>query len=322
MRAHPHFLQARLSMAQKKKAARRKKEEAPPEPPPFTERILNVLFRPRLILWLAVAGAGLVLAPVVVDILPDLSSRNEYRLRSRDIVVPEPPRWVPIDLIDQVIEESGLPDEVSVLDDDLASLVGSAFESHPWVEKPVTVRVSVPARVEVSFEYRQPVAMVSVSDGFYPVDPDGTLLPPQDFPPSDLDLYPKISGMTTTPSGGVGTSWGDERVRGAARLAIVLFPYWREWKLASIEVPRRDTADQEYENLEFVVTTLGGSRIIWGRPPGNNHPLEVTDDQKIGRLKEFLAKGKSFDGRWEININHLREITVNSLDGYTRGSRH
>ena len=299
----------------KKKATRRKKAEAaPPEPPPLKDRLLGASFQPRFLLWGALAGAAVVLTPIVTRVLPDLSTRDEYRLRTRDIQVPDLPRWVPITLVDQVIEAAELPDEVSVLKPDLAVQIATAFEQHPWVKKPVSVKVSVPARVEVSFDFREPVAMVSISDGHYPVDAEGILLPPGDFPPSDIDLYPKITGMTTPPLARVGSAWGDERVTAAARLAVVLFPYWSEWKLQSVEVPPRATAEVVYEELRFVVNTDGGSRIIWGRAPGNDHPLEVTDEQKIGRLKSFLSKAKSFDGPWEININHLRVITVNPLE--------
>lgn len=306
----------------KKKATRRKKtgKAAPPEPP-RSDRILGAIFRPRLLLWGALAGAALVLAPVVSRTMPDLSSRAEYQLRTRDIQIPDLPRWVPISFLDQVIETSDLPDEVSVLNPDLAAQIATAFERHPWVQKPVTVRVAVPARVEVSFDYREPVAMVSISDGFYPVDAEGILLPPSDFPPSDIDLYPKVTGMTTPPLSVVGEAWGDERVTAAARLAVVLFPYWNEWQLRSVEVPARATAEVVYEELRFVVNTDGGSRIIWGRPPGNDHPLEVTDEQKIGRLKSFLSKARSFDGPWEININHLRVITVNPLEDHKKVTR-
>jgi hypothetical protein len=307
----------------KKKATRRKKAEAaPPEPPPLKDRLLGTIFQPRFLLWGALAGAAVVLTPIVTRVLPDLSTRDEYRLRTRDIQVPDLPRWVPITLVDQVIEAADLPDEVSVLKPDLAVQIATAFEQHPWVKMPVSVKVSVPARVEVSFDFREPVAMVSISDGHYPVDAEGILLPPGDFPPSDIDLYPKVTGMTTPPLARVGSAWGDERVTAAARLAVVLFPYWSEWKLQSVEVPPRATAEVVYEELRFVVNTVGGSRIIWGRAPGNDHPLEVTDEQKIGRLKSFLSKAKSFDGPWEININHLRVITVNPLeDRQTSGLR-
>jgi hypothetical protein len=295
-------------MARKKKAAARKSKPVASKSPSFFERALKATFRPGVLLPIALLGAAIVLAPVVPRLLPDLSHRDEYRLQASEIEFPAPPRWIPENLLDQVIERSGLPEELSVLDESLAGKVGNAFEEHPWVTRPVKVRVSVPARVEVEFEYRKPVAMVEVSDGFYPVDDQGVLLPPRDFPPSELSRYPKIVGLRSTPLGGIGSTWGDARVIGAAQIAVILLPYWSEWKLDSIEVPARSEAKQKYEDLEFVVNAQGGSKIIWGRPPGHQHPLEITADQKIGKLKTYLSACESFDGDWEININTLMEV--------------
>jgi len=308
-------------MAQKKKTtARRPKEPREQEPeqavadPPVKERMLGLIFQPKLMLIAALAGAAFVLAPAANKFVPNLSDRSEYRLRTAEIVIPEAPRWIPHNLVEQVIRKANLPDEVSVLEPDLGKRIAEAFEQHAWVTKPVRVEVTVPARIEVSFEYREPVAMVQISDGYYPIDFDGILLPPRDFPPSELDHYPRISGMGTTPLNGVGSSWGDARVIGAARLAAVLAPYWTEWELETIHVPKRLEANQKYEDLEFTVTTISGSRILWGRPPGHGHPLEITEEQKIGRLQDFLARSKSFDGPWEVNINHLMEISYRALN--------
>ena len=311
-------------MARKKKTATRKPkakepeqpevQEDPVETPPFMDRVFGLIFRPKLMLVVALAGAAFVLAPAASKYVPDLSERSEYRLRTAEIIIPDAPRWIPHNLVEQVIRKAELPDEVSVLEPDLGQRVAAAFEQHAWVTKPVRVEISVPARIKVSFEYREPVAMVQISDGYYPIDFDGVLLPPRDFPPSELDHYPHISGMGTTPLNGVGSSWGDARVIGAARLAAVLAPYWEEWELKTIHVPERLEASQKYEDLEFSVTTLGGSRILWGRPPGHGHPLEITEEQKIGRLQDFLERSKAFDGPWEVNINHLMEISYRALN--------
>ena len=51
-----------------------------------------------------------------------------------------------------------------------AKQIATAFEQHPWVDGDVRVEISVPARIEVQFEYRRPVAMVEIQDGFYAVD--------------------------------------------------------------------------------------------------------------------------------------------------------
>jgi hypothetical protein len=47
----------------------------------------------------------------------------------------------------------------------------------------------------------------------------------------------------------------------------------------------------------------------------------VTDAQKIGRLKEFVARVGSFDqGPWEININSLKDVVYQPLPSEQPGS--
>ncbi|MDA0587239.1 MAG: hypothetical protein O2820_04445 [Planctomycetota bacterium] len=306
----------RQKKATRKKKTSQTKASAETHPASWTDRLLAAAFRPALLLWVGLAGAAFVIGPSLLNFLPDLTQRDEYRLATSQIQIPDPPRWVPVTLLDQVIEEGSLPDEVSVLDEGLAEQIAAAFKKHPWVQGEVTVKMSVPARIEVAFEYRQPVAMVEVLDGFYAVDDAGVLLPPRDFPESDVEAYPRIVGMATTPLAGIGSTWGDARVIGASRIAVALTPWWRDWKLKSIVVPARLTAEQAYDKLEFVVTTQGGSRIIWGRPPGNEHPLEIADEEKIKRLRKFITlsqKGETLKEPWEVNINHLMEITYRPL---------
>jgi len=283
---------------------------------PWKDRLLAAVFQPKLLLWIGLGGVAFVVGPSLEQFLPDLSRRDEYRMSTRELQIPTPPRWVPVTILDQVIENGDLPEHVSVLDTGLAERIANALQKHPWVRGEVQVHITVPARIEVNFEYRKPVAMVELVDGFYAVDDAGVLLPPRDFPPSEVKAYPRITGIHTTPTGGVGSTWGDERVVGASRIAIALAPWWQEWNLNAIVVPERQQDRQIYSELEFVVTTEGGSRIIWGRPPGNDHPLEIADEEKIKRLQKFLKlsqQGESLLEPWEVNINHLMEITYRPL---------
>ena len=305
----------RSKTARPRKASGRKKA-APPVS--FREHLLIAVFRPRILLAIGLLAATAVLAPALGRLMPDLSQRSEYRLRSSEIQIPDPPSWVPASLVEQVCERSELPDELSVLEEDLAQRIAEAFEQHPWVEGRVNVQLSVPAAIRVDFEYRKPVAMVAIGGGFYPVDNEGTLLPPRDFAPSQVERFPVITGIERAPTRRAGASWGDQRVTGAARLAVVLVPYWREWKLKAIEVPPRPDSRQSYDELEFTLTTQGGSRINWGLAPGHRHPLEITEEQKIGRMKKFLARGQAFDRPWEIDLNNFMEVNYRPLEARNR----
>lgn len=276
----------------------------------------RLLFRPKALVPLAVLVLAAFCSPVVVRHLPDLRQRDEYTLSTTEIEITPPPRWVPADLVDQVVQQANLPETVSLLEDDLAGRILEAFEGHPWVAEVRSVRKSMPARLTVELRYREPVAMVQMKAGFYPVDKKGTLLPPQDFAISEAKRYPRITNVQSVPQGSAGTAWGDVVVLGAARIAEALAPHWEEFELAAIRAPRPTSAHTTIDDLTYVLITRGGSRILWGRAPGADHPGELTAEQKVGRLQEYLARFEQFDrphGPYEIDIRHWREISRRPL---------
>ena len=56
--------------------------------------LTRLLFRPRFLLFLAVAISAAVFYPRLRQLLPDLSGRDEYRLEMANISVTPAPRWV------------------------------------------------------------------------------------------------------------------------------------------------------------------------------------------------------------------------------------
>ena len=67
---------------------------------------------------------------------------------------------------------------------------------------------------------------------------------------------------------------------------------------------------------QLALRTTGGSRIIWGRAPGSDRPGELSAEQKIGRMEEYLARKGGFtdpQGPLEIDIRHWKEITARPL---------
>src|SRR5579871_5974318 len=150
-------------------------------PPGFVRSLRRQLYRP-LTLVTAAFVVGLTFGwPIVRSFLPDLTVREEYRLRAAAIRIAQPPHWVPRNLVEQVISMAGLPEELSLPNDNVAREVAEAFSLHPWVEEVVSVKKSFPAAIDVELKYRSPVAMVELNQGRYPVDARGTLLPTQDF---------------------------------------------------------------------------------------------------------------------------------------------
>jgi hypothetical protein len=278
--------------------------------------LLRQLYRPVTIATAAaVLVAGLFL-PRLRGLLPDLEKRGEYRLRATQIEVTNLPHWVPHDLVTQVVENADLPRELSLLDVNLVVEVAEAFRLSPWVEEVVSVNKSYPARVEVVVTYRRPVAMVEVKQGHYPIDAHGVLLPPQEFSVADTRTYPTITGVVSTPQGPAGTEWGDPVVEDAAQLAAELAPCWKTLGLAAIVCPRAAEGHAKIDEGVFLLTAKGGSRIIWGHAPGTDHPGELSTNQKIGRLEEYVKRFGGFNrphGPYQIDIRHWRDISRTPL---------
>jgi hypothetical protein len=278
--------------------------------------VIRILFRPKILLLLATAVSAIALFPLLSKLLPDLNRRAEYRLAIEDVVITPPAKWVPKNLLQQVIEQSELPKTVSILDINVNAQLAEAFGRHPWVEEVVEIRKTKSARIEVELIYRTPVVMIEVSDGMYPVTADGFLLPPKDFSGRDVKFFPVVRNAHSRPQGPAGTPWGDVAVSGSARLASVLGRHWREFDLIAIHIPPSAEANFTLDDLIFDLTTSGGSRIIWGRVPGSNYPGELSTEQKIGKLKKYLSDFGSFEnpnGPYEIDIRHWQDTSRSPL---------
>jgi hypothetical protein len=92
--------------------------------------------------------------------------------------------------------------------------------------------------------------------------------------------------------------------------------HWEHLNLAGIQLPSRATAELKIEDIQYQVLTKDGSRIVWGRAPGTDHPGELSAEQKIGRLTQYLADFGTFrppHGPLEIDIRHWQEITQRRL---------
>jgi len=294
----------------------KKKTKEQPAKATGKAHFVRQLYRPMtLVTAAAVVLAGIFL-PHLARFLPDLSERDEYLVAASQIEITQPPHWVPHNLVAQVVENANLPARLSLLDKNLVGEIAEAFQLNPWVEEVISVSKSFPAKVVVVLSYRQPVAMVEVRQGQYPIDRHGVLLPPQDFSVADTRSYPVITGIVSTPQGPAGTEWGDNVVEEAAELAAELGPYWKKLGLVSIVAPRSAEGHDKIDEGVYALLAKGGSRILWGHAPGTSHPGELSTKQKIGRLEEYVAKFGGFDrpqGPYQIDIRHWRDISRTPL---------
>ncbi len=236
----------------------------------------------------------------------------EYWLTPAGVEITPVPPWIRSDVRAEIFRDGNLNPPLSIMDDNLTRRVYDAFSLHPWVGKVRQVRKFYPARVEVDLLYRKPVSMVVVQDGLRPVDIEGVHLPTGDFCPLDADRYPRLTGITLTPVGPVGTPWGDPRVVGGAQIAAAFGPDWQELKLDHIAATNVVEPGHPNDCL-YEILTPNGTRILWGRAPGSDLPGEVPAADKVLRLKHYLTENGSLEGRsgpQELDVRSLRSMAA------------
>lgn len=230
-------------------------------------------------------------------IKPALFGSEEYRFSADRIVISSAPEWIdPGTLIKDALRESGLNRQESVLDPDLPEKVTAAFLQQPWVKNVHEVRLVYPATIQVELEYRRPIALVEVPDGFLPIDSSGTLLPSYYFTtisPEKRNNYIRIGGIESRPLGGVGDKWGDPALEQASELADLLDDVFQKMSIRWIilEKEPKDEKDDSSDEYRFRLQTFAKNEIIWGRM---NDP-KLNNDTKKYRLVKIFTEHESLD---------------------------
>lgn len=254
------------------------------------------------------------------QVRPRVLASDDYRVELDDVAMTPAPPWIVGDVRRQALERGGVEFPLDLLDDGVLQRVSAAVELHPWVARVVEVRKLHPARIDVTVEYRRPVAMIEVQGGLYPVDSLGVLLPSDDFSPESAARFPRVGGFETAPLGPPGSAWGDPRVVSAAALGAALVDDWPAWRLERITPLRAAAPDAS--SIEFQITTVGGSIVVWGHPPGAEGPAEASGADKLQRLRALAARPHGIDGDAAslIDLRGPAESTQRTADRPAEGS--
>lgn len=288
-------------------------------PPPSESTFIEWFFRPAMLFRMSLVAGVFAMWPYAIQKLPSLGSRAEYQIPFSSIeLIPEPERPVPMNLLEQVADQSGMPRDLSILSENVTFELTKAFRRHPWVSKVVRVRKSYPAKITVELEYRKPVMMAQVQGGRIPVDLYGVILPTSDFSATDASQYPLLQNVPSRPKVRPGSAWEDPAILAAARVADALSEHWQSLKLEAILMPKLKDSSVQPNDVILELLGKGGSKIVWGRPPGSDHPGELESTQKIRRLEKYLADFGDYNqphGPYEIDIRHWEEISRRPLSG-------
>ena len=264
-----------------------------------------------------------VVAVAIGGLLMAWQRWGETALGSADyIVTPEkiditpPPPWIHTKVKDDVIRTAGIT-RLHLLDGNLVEQIAQAFALHPWVAKVVRVEKRFPAHVQVELAYRRPVAAVEVeprgNKGLIFVDEESVLLPDADFAPGQAKDFLRIASHNELPTGGYGTSWGSQRISGAARVAAAWGQRWQPLGLYRI-----DAAVAPGGRFIYELQTQQQTRVVWGAAPGRESAGEPSAKEKIAALEQLVRDKGPLDksGRSApIDVRELAGATTSAGRG-------
>ncbi len=260
-----------------------------------------------LVVMLGVFGGGWFFAHRMVS--RKIADSPEYRLTAEQVEITPPPPWIHTDIRGEVLRSPALNGPLSIMDDDIAQRIATAFAAHPWVAKFPKVTKSYSA-VKVELAYRKPVCMVKVPDGLLPggllpVDAEAVLLPTgENFSAQEALRFPCLQGIERGPTCAAGQRWTDPSVIGAAEIAAAIGDLWGPMRLHYIvPLPGDPTAPVGGSNARtgepfFTITTCGksGTQILWGYAPGAGALGEPSLAKKVAFLKDYFAQHDTLDG--------------------------
>jgi hypothetical protein len=281
-----------------------------PERPP---RRWRLLLRPRV--WaslIGLFGLGLIAHTMWNHVAPRVTQHPQYHLTPDRIHVTPPPPWIRSDIKAEVLRDAGLEGTISVLDDwpAFSRRIEDAFEFHPWVASVDRINRRLPSALEIELSYRRPIAVVESSDGgsiaLLPIDAHANRLPENDLSDVERRYLPRISGITGRPL--VGDVWADRRVVDGAKLATGLADVWHQLRLVEIIANPRTPTSSTPDDYAFEIVTSGGTRILWGAPPGAEPSAgESPFDTKRARLLEYAAthgRLETIDGPETLDVRN------------------
>ncbi len=165
----------------------------------------------------------------------------------------------------------------------------AALADCPWVAKVWRIERDGGSGARIVADYRRPAALIEHHGEFYLAAADGVRLPgvymPHQVPavglPTAVDVRDRLPRE--------GELWGED-VAAALRLVSVLEPqpYFEQIRAISL----RDEAGRLRPAL---LTSRPGAAVFWGRPVGEEQPIEVPTHVKLQNLDTIYRQRGSID---------------------------
>jgi hypothetical protein len=213
-----------------------------------------------------------------------------------DVILRDPPAWMSPEV--QMRVRTVVAEQVSMdpLDGEGLRKATRELSKEPWVAGVERVRRRAGGKVEVTADYRQPMAIVRALDGYHLVDSEGYRLPGLYYRDQVSRLgLPVLVGVAAAPPGEAGRLWQGQDLQAGLRLIQTLAgePYFSQ--IQSFDVSARDNRDR----IRLALHTTRGT-VFWGLPPGEERTVETSSGTKIARLRELNQRFGTIDAGGKI----------------------
>ena len=267
-----------------------------------------------LVLFVAVVLAGLGVERLYRTVQTQLAGLPRYRLTAESIVVTAPPPWIRSDVKAEVLRDSNLLSDVSILGEprQVHTRLVDAFQLHPWIERVERVELVSPAGAQISLTYRRPIAAVEVQRGnvtdLHLVDRQAVRLPDTDLTEAEKLYLPRIASVQGSVL--VGEPWTDPRVVGAVQLAVSLAEKWETLHLVDIIPSNYPEIRRSQKYYIYQLRASYGTQILWGAAPGMAPPDEDSVEAKLARLQDYIAEHGPLNSTFTPQSIEIRDRLV------------
>ena len=253
------------------------------------------------ILFAGVIGAGFVGSKRYVEQITGTDAPPTVVLADR-------PVWMSDTLASQIIDSVQPTKASDPLNHATLQTEANTLAANPWVRSVKSVRRSYKNGpgdvVQVSCDFRAPVALVHWQDAYWYVDADGVRLPDaltvqqvrQLLPAGQTPEFRVIEGVAHVPAS-IGKPWPGGDVQAGIELIALLDGKPYADQIVKIDVTNyagRVSPNDSQINL----ITRYGTEIRWGQPPSSK---AFFVEQRVDRKLNVLAEAREQTGRVDMN---------------------
>jgi len=268
----------------------------------FRDRIDRIEPATRMAIgrWVLRAVILAVICPTIVFGLRTLANYvhnlPQFKGQQVTLTLANKPKWMDKALAEQIMQQSIGPvrnrleqQRATGRSQEMARLLAQRLPNSAWVKHVSYVRRCYAGELVTACEFRRPVAMLQHQGAYRLVDETGVILPGK-YTQADLVASGllAIGGLNAKPPTD-GSRWTRMDLQAALELVGMLDKQPYSSQICSIDVGNFGGRIDPLASW-IVLITNSGSKIRWGRPPGQEMGLENNCDQKMALLAGLYSQ--------------------------------